>query len=84
MRSNELIIYIALIVIIILVVIYFIVRFDRRVRECTSDKDCIHQIVGKSAVCQETKCVECAFDSDCCGGQVCVENKCIIISIIEK
>lgn len=62
--------FVVLIILIIIIVLIIVLRKDRK---CSSDSDC------QGGVCHDGTCVQCAFDSDCCGSLVCTCNTCVII-----
>lgn len=69
MNNRTLIIII--LVIILLLILLWVLTANRNTRECESDDQC-------PGVCQNGKCVDCSFDSDCCGNEVCHRGKCIV------
>lgn len=72
MDDRQLLLLIFVIIIIILVVFVFFRQNDQNESsECQSDKDCI------DGICYNGQCLECAFDSDCCGTEICQNGFCI-------
>tara|TARA_R110001599_G_scaffold21639_2_gene81044 strand:- start:13130 stop:13921 length:792 start_codon:yes stop_codon:yes gene_type:complete len=74
MNQRDILIVIILLIVIALIICYFLKKNGCSDLECKGDKDCL------SGVCSKGKCVQCAFDSDCCASSTCQNNVCVPIT----
>ena len=70
-RTKLIVIFIVLIIILIIMILYGGGNIFAP-RTCKTDSQC------SGGVCNQGTCVQCAFDSECCGNQTCIEGRCVI------
>lgn len=82
--NNYNLILIASIIIIVLILIYLLSEKSKEKKGgCKSDPDC------EEGICHDGKCVQCTFDSDCagsniCQGYVCVPNEYVCPTVVDS
>ena len=71
MKERDILIAVILLIVIALIIRYFLKRSGCCESDCKGDEDC------PTGVCSKGKCVQCAFDSDCCASSICQNNVCV-------